>query len=211
VVQLWPLIHNPSCRQACCRQTWLGCGSSQDRAPGAPADSAHRSGGRPLDQPAVPACALLSGLFPSPRMPRSPLALRIMLVDLFSHHTMKWHGPVTPVWADRPVCSRGSPPGRGARCVDMRASRCVPVRCPFHSTKEPFWRLTCPMRDGVWPIRRSSRPPQHTTKVWDTCTGHTASPPHRCLMWALKPDAHHMACANAIDTGRRAAYHSALS
>ena len=43
-----------------------------------------------------PCLRLLSGLFPSPRMPRSPLALRIMLVDLFSHHTMKWHGPVTP-------------------------------------------------------------------------------------------------------------------
>ena len=142
----WPLIHNPSCRQASCRQTWSGCGSSQDRAPGAPADSAHRSGGRPLDQPAVPACALLSGLCPSPRMPRSPLALRIMLVDLFSHHTMKRHGPVIPVWADRPVCSRGSPPGRGARCVDMRASRCVPVRCPIRYPKEPYRRV-------IWAIR----------------------------------------------------------
>ena len=149
MVQLWPLIHNPSCRQACCRQTWLGCRSSQDRAPGAPADSAHRSGGRPLDQPAVPACALLSGLFPSPRMPRSPLTLRIMLVDLFSHHTMKWHGPVTPVWADRPVCSRGSLPGRGARCVDMRASRCVPVRCPFHSTKEPYRLVHCAYQERI--------------------------------------------------------------
>ena len=46
-----------------------------------------RSASRPLDQPAGPACALLSGLFPSSRMPRPPLALRIMLVDLGSRHT----------------------------------------------------------------------------------------------------------------------------
>ena len=160
----WPLIHNPSCRQASCRQIWSGCGSSQDRAPGAPADSAHRSGGRPLDQPAVPACALLSGLFPSPRMPRSPLALRIMLVDLFSHHTMKRHGPVTPVWADRPVCSRGSPPGRGARCVDMRASRCVPVRCPIRYTKEPFRVAFCAILAPNTREKGASRDPKHYTK-----------------------------------------------
>jgi hypothetical protein len=72
-----------------------------------------------------------------------------MLVDLFSHHTMKWHPPVSPVWADRPVCSRGSPPGRGAWCVDMRASRCVLVWCPIQSTKEPFRAVFCAIRERI--------------------------------------------------------------
>src|SRR5919197_2676646 len=49
--------------------------------------------------------------------------------------------------------------------------------CPFQWTKEPFQRLVCPTRDGIWPIRRCSHPPQHTTKVWDTCTGRTAASP----------------------------------
>jgi hypothetical protein len=54
-------------------------------------------------------------------------------------------------------------------------------------------------------------PPRHTTTAWDTCTGRTAPPPHRRLLWSLTPDTHHMACANAIDIGRWAAYHGALS
>jgi hypothetical protein len=62
----------------------------------------------------------------------------------------------------------------------------------FHSMKEPFQRLVCPTRDGVWPIRSCSRPPKHTTKVWDTCTGRTAPPPPRRLRWSLTPDAHHL-------------------
>ena len=55
------------------------------------------------------------------------------------------------------------------------------------------------------------KPPQHTTKVWDMGTGRTAPPPQRRLLWSLTPDAHHMACAHALDIGRWAAYHGALS
>src|SRR5262249_15604763 len=54
-------------------------------------------------------------------------------------------------------------------------------------------------------------PPKHTTTAWDTCTGRTAPPPQRRLLWSLTPDAHHIACENAIDIGRWATYHGALS
>jgi hypothetical protein len=68
----------------------------------------------------------------------------------------------------------------------------------FQSTKEAFQRLVCPTRDGVWPIRSCSHPPKHSTKVWDTCTGRTAPPPHRRLRWSLTPDAHHLVRALAL-------------
>jgi len=86
------------------------------------------------------------------------------------HQPHRWDRGITGGAVDR---GRGSGPGAGR----ARAPGSMFTRCPFHSTKEPFQRLMCPTRDTVWPIRSCSRPPKHTTKAWDTCTGCTALPP----------------------------------
>ena len=136
----------------------------------------------PGSWPSLRSCALPSGRFPSPPMPCPPRPLRLRVVDLGRHHSMRQRRLATPMPMDRAARSGKLAWPWGAGSGHARVPGCVPVWRSFRCMKEPFQRLVCPMKDNVWPIRSCSRPPKHTTKAWDTCTGRTAPPSHRRLL-----------------------------
>ena len=119
----------------------------------------------PGSRPSTRSCALSSGLFPSPHMPCPPLPLRIFVVDLGSHHSMRRCRLATSMRMDRAARFGGRPSWPwGAGSGPTREPGRVPVWRPFPSTKEPYRRVNCATRQRTWRKTRDTAITKHDTK-----------------------------------------------
>jgi hypothetical protein len=97
----------------------------------------------PGSWPSLRSCGLPSGLFPSPPMPCPPRPLRILVVDLGRHHSMRRRRLTTPMPMDRAAHSGKRAWPWGTESGHARGAGRVSVWRPFPSTKEPYRLVNC--------------------------------------------------------------------
>jgi hypothetical protein len=101
-------------------------------------EGGHRQVGTPGARPATRACARPSGRFSSSRMLSPPLPLRLFVVDLRSHHSMKRQRLATSRRMARAACAGELAWRWGAASGQARVLGHISVWVPFQYTKEPY-------------------------------------------------------------------------